>query len=113
MVVKDFKGFNFGQRIIKANDVEKKIHSLCMEIESEIKELEKVDLSTSEKYLAILRVVGPQLDAREISLRDHFPERHDHVQSIRRAALKQNDELLLVRHRRRRHCALQKRGHRA
>src|SRR6266446_5036085 len=40
-------------------------------------------------------------------------KRHNNVQAVSRAALKQHDELLLVRHRRRGDGALQKRGHRA
>src|SRR5260370_19610451 len=42
-----------------------------------------------------------------------FAEGHDDIQSVRRAALKKHHELLLVRHGRRGHGALQKRGHRA
>src|SRR5260370_17516094 len=40
-------------------------------------------------------------------------KRNDDVQPVGRAALKQHHQLLLVRHRRRRHRALQKRRHRA
>src|SRR5260370_42702581 len=42
-----------------------------------------------------------------------FAERHDDIQAVSRAALKQPDELLFVRHGSYCHRALQKRGHRA
>src|SRR6267143_1403132 len=52
-------------------------------------------------------------DRRTHAIVIRFVEGHDDIQAIGRAALKQHDELLLVRHRRGRHGALQKRGHRA
>src|SRR5437867_4072679 len=51
-------------------------------------------------------------DARTHAVIIRFAEGHDDIQSVRRATLKKHDELFLVRHGRRGHGALQKRGHR-
>src|SRR5712692_7469175 len=52
-------------------------------------------------------------DRRPHAIVIRLRKRNDDVESVRRPALKQHHKLLLVRHRCRRHRALQKRRHRA
>src|SRR5204863_922540 len=81
-------------------------------------ERSKARVQTEKSVQVDRRIRAAELGLRNSNRRTHaviirFAKGHNDVQAVRRAALKQHHELLLVGHRRRRDGTLQKRGHRA